>query len=411
MFILLSSLKKAHFFLNLQFKDQIIYENCDKLLNFEKNTLLSRINLFVWYYFIIKNLVITKQPVNLSYKVSVLNPFVRKLIILLVHLKADKMVTILDKLLFSRCKSFTKQLKLLKPKLLIVPGSAMDSSSFLGLRSAKKVGVMSLMVVTHWDYFSKKGIFRELPDFLFVWGKSMMKTAIQQGYPKGRIFSVGFPFFDFDNKMMKPSKLKRSSKNCLRIFFAGSGMPFCEESAIETICFLLKRERQGARVTYRPHPRGTMACRSLQMMKRKNFSKVLLSSPTRNENEEEATRNILRKSDGLITPASTMLLQAGCYGLPSLCLIYDDGVNDHLFPFSFAAESEHIKSIQDNPYVIFVYRKQDLPHKLEEFLELIKKSPNPWKIRQSFKHIFENAGTQSSRDFVEKALKKILATK
>jgi hypothetical protein len=106
-----------------------------------------------------------------------------------------------------------------------------------------------------------------------------------------------------------------------------------------------------------------------------------------------------------------MLLQAGCYGLPSLCLIYDDGVNDHPFPFSFAAESEHIKSIQDNPYIIFVYRKRDLPKKLDEFLKLIKKSPNPWEIRKSFKHIFENAGTISSRDFVEKALKTMLATK
>jgi len=399
--------KKQRAYLHSLFEKKILFLNLydDTLL--KKNKFIYKLNLFLWYYFLINHLFQLKQKIKYSYKIQILNPFWRGVIVMLVKLKTSKIFTFLDKSFFDCHPYFIKYLKQNKPLALIIPGSAMDTNSYLGIRSARKLRIPSIMATTHWDYFSKKGILRAIPDYLMVWGNSMAKAAIRQGFPSTRIFSVGFPLFDNEKKSLKSFRIRAPKEKQPTVFFAGAALPFDELSALKLIQGYLAVSVR--KIIYRPHPRAKV-CPVKMFRVNLHSPLVHVAKPAPFENEHVATRNILRKSHGLITPASTMLLEAGCFGLPSLCLIYNDGINDHLFPFSYAAESEHIKSIQNNPYIIFCHQKQDLPKKLKTFIDLIKKSPNPWKVRKSFKEVFENAGTQSSKTLVKKALKKIFAT-
>lgn len=397
----------------LDFLDQIISRQFTKrifLLNKgQKNKTLQKINLFFWYFFIINRLLATGINLKFSFKVSQLNPKVRKFIILLCKIKLYKISKKLDKIIFSNSDQVIREINLLRPQLLVVSGSAMDTMSFLGIRTAKQKNIKSLMIVTHWDFFSKKGILRENPDFLFVWGDQMRKNAMAQGFPKNKIFKIGFPVFDLDKKYFFQTK-KRRQKNFPTLLFAGAGAPFDEEGALRGISTVLAKKKLKSRLTYRPHPRGLFYNKDDKFNNEISRMGVEIRMPYSNENELLATRKLLREASAVITPASTMLLESGCYGLPSLCLVYDDGVYDHIFPFSFALESEHIKAVQQNPYIIFCRRKEDLEAKMNELLLLVKKNPDPWKVRRSFNKVLENTGRQSSKALAEKALKKIFAT-
>jgi hypothetical protein len=73
----------------------------------------------------------------------------------------------------------------------------MDTYSHLVLRSAAYLGIPSAMLVSHWDYFSKKGLLRVSPDKIYVWGDDMRRSAIEHnGLDPGRFSVVGAPQFE-----------------------------------------------------------------------------------------------------------------------------------------------------------------------------------------------------------------------
>ena len=85
----------------------------------------------------------------------------------------------------------------------------MDTYSHLVLRSAGHLGIPSAMLVSHWDYFSKKGMLRVSPDSIYVWGEDMRRSAIEHnGLDPGTIAVVGAPQFE---KYLQPLEARREA--------------------------------------------------------------------------------------------------------------------------------------------------------------------------------------------------------
>ena len=397
--------KHKYVFKSLKIKDIKLI----KVHNFPKTSFFKfiyRFNIFLWYLSLFdfwkKNNINKKY----SYKFSALNDKWKIIFRWLIALKAQRFFTRIDNLLFSKCGVVLSYLLKNQCKLVIVPGSAMDTSSFLAIRTAKKLNIPSVMAVMHWDFFSKKGILRAKPDYLLVWGRAMEKSAVAQGISRKRILKVGFPCFDLSRNSLSKFNINQT----ITMLFAGAGVTFDEVGAIKIITSILAGMNIRTRLTYRPHPRGSTTMKFKEIEKKTTMVEIKCAIPNARENEFMATKKLLRKCNAVITPASTMILEAGSHGVPSLCLAYDDGVNDKVFPFSYAMESEHIKSVQRNPYIIFCRQKTDLNEKVNELINLIRKAPDPWEIRRSFSDVLENAGTVPSRILVNRALKKIIAT-
>lgn len=365
-----------------------------------------RLNLFFWYLFLFDYLKKNNISIKYSYKISTLNPAWRFIIQGLIFINAQGFLKRIDHTIFAKNTKVLSEIIKLKSKLVIVPGSAMDTSSYLGIRTAQILNIPTAMAVMHWDFFSKKGILRAKPDFLLVWGRAMERSAVAQGMSSKKIFRVGFPCFDLSKKSLSKININQT----ITILFAGAGAPFDEVGAIKLITSILSGMNIRTRLTYRPHPRGSTAIKFREIEKKTRMVEIKCATPNARENEFMATQKLLKKCNAVITPASTMILEAGSHGVPSLCLAYDDGVNDKIFPFSYAMESEHIKSVQRNPYIIFCRQKTDLNEEVNKLIKLISKAPDPWEIRRSFGDVLENTGTVPSRILVNRALKKIIAT-
>lgn len=377
--------------------------------DFSTNSCLKikhRFNLFFWYLFLFDYLKKNNINIKYSYKLSILNPVWKFIVQVLIFIHAQSLFKRIDHTIFAKNTKVLSKIIKLQSKLVIVPGSALDTSSYLGIRTAQMLNIPTAMAVMHWDFFSKKGILRAKPDYLLVWGRAMERSAVAQGISRKRIFKVGFPSFDLSRNSLSRVNINQT----INILFAGAGAMFDELGAIKIITSILAGMNIRTRLTYRPHPRGNKTMKFREIEKKTMMVEIKYAIPNARENEFMATKKLLRKCNAVITPASTMILEAGSHGVPSLCLAYDDGVNDKVFPFSYAMESEHIKSVQRNPYIIFCRQKTDLNEKVNDFINLIRKAFDPWEIRRSFSDVLENTGTVPSRILVNRALKKIIET-
>jgi hypothetical protein len=90
-------------------------------------------------------------------------------------------------------------LDLQRPELLVVtPLIGLVASSQIDLlRSARRRGIATAVMVWSWDHLSSKALIRDVPDGLFVWNDVQKREAMQMhGVPEGRIVVTGAQCYD-----------------------------------------------------------------------------------------------------------------------------------------------------------------------------------------------------------------------
>lgn len=323
-----------------------------------------------------------------SFKAVQLRPIVRLVHRWLAHRAVARTVSLLDReVLFRRDREAVRYLRLTRPSVLLAPGSAIDSYSHMVVRSAKCLGIPTAMIVTHWDYFSKKGLLRVAPERIYVWGEDMARLAVDRnGVDAHVVRVVGAPQFE-KYRQMEPQAQRKARADLgfpdtgALVLFAGTATPYDELSVLRELSEVAGQpEFSGCRLIYRPHPRAWKR-KYAQALDPAALPNVLLDSPTAPDaTSDRHYAALIAAVDGVASPFSTMILEGAVAGKAAFCVAFSDEVND--WKFAEANNTEHIQSIAQRAWLTVCRDRRRLRSQFADYLALLHRGTAVDDIRR-----------------------------
>ena len=308
------------------------------------------------------------------------------------------------RVIFRRDTALSAFLERTRPRMVIIPGSAMDSYSHWVERACKPLGIPVLMIVSHWDYFSKKGLLRIAPDRIYVWGEDMLELAAGRGHvARSRLRILGAPQFDKYREPVEGRRQAARQRFGLRpsskvVLFAGTGVPFDE---LETLKRLDETNRGGLGdvvLLYRPHPRGYERRRSGTFSAEELPSVVIDDPNAAGATSDEHYLDLMAAADGIVSPFSTMIVEAAMCGRPSLCIAYADSVNE--WNLAEATSNDHIRMIEGRIWFTTCSDPRRLPEQYRQFVSDLDRDGRTSAVRHDIRRtVFYNGASYAERLF------------
>ena len=257
-----------------------------------------------------------------------------------------------------------------KPDLLIHPsvlqGSYIDDVIFYGNKIKKPV----IVIMNSWDNPLTKRSVVNKNYYLLVWGKQTKLHAINyMGLDSSRVIEFGAAQFDLYNShnKLKPfnSDDKNKNKNVKILLYAGSSK-FADE--FEHLLKIDEAIKVGnlpkIKVIYRPHPWGKCGHKGYRF-KNHTFENIVFDTNMKNyifrdftkDNLKllpnlENTKKLLLNVDFVLSPLSTILLEAMILGKIPICLMPEDEIQaEH---FHMVKKSPHFEEILQNKEVVVI---------------------------------------------------------
>jgi len=281
--------------------------------------------------------------------------------------------------IFSIYSPVQKCLKSLKADVLICPCSAAGTEEFdLGAYSSKSSNKTKLiLIVDNWDNLSSKYVMTHLPTHTVVWGNQTKFHGITiQGIEPNKISALGTPrFYCYSKEFQLKHDLNKSLPDLpdKYILFLGSQTYFDENIVLKKLVKLTKKELNGFRIVYRPHP-----WRETFNKKIKNVKGVILD-PTLEKKAEaygdillpslDLYNHIISNSSLVVGGCTSMIVETALMRKPYLLLAHDDG-NPIQSPLEYYKKNEHqnLTAILNN--VSVCYSLEDLLDKVKLLLSL-----------------------------------------
>lgn len=307
-----------------------------------------------------------------------------------------------------------------KPDLIIVPSQVVGSISSDILETAKIMQIPSLFLIDGWDNISSKTVFSILPDYLAVWGEQSVKHAVEiQNFPKKKVFTIGTPRFE---SYCDSNKSVEKIYDFSYVVFTGCAIPFDEISVLKILDYSLSKHNiKNVKIIYRPHPwRQTRKC--FDYFIQEDFTNVIMdkqisdyyyaSKILGNVNAFQPTLEyypkLLNNCLFVISPLTTMIIEAAIVNKRVLTLAYDDGCH-FTNPSNALKNYEHFKGIEGISAFNFCY---DINNISEMFIGMVqeasKKSEKKKKSYQDeVKHIiqsYNSSYSQRLKDIIKKIL-------
>jgi len=329
---------------------------------------------FFWYISLCEYHRLRKLSPLKSFKFMQQTPIWRSIYQILSYRPLNKIIKYFDKnIIFNGDSIIESYLKSIHPQLVLYPGSAMDSYSHIVSRTAEKSNIPTVMVISHWDFFSKKSILRFNPSKIYVWGEDMKKSALlDQNINKNLIEIVGSPNLDkYKHWTFYDRSLALSSfgipTNTKVILFAGTSVPYDEVSVLQRInSYLEENHIQNILIIYRPHPRGWVRKTSATVSPA-NMKFVKIDTPKSiNFSSQDHYINLLSAVDGIVSPFSTMILEGALCGKQVLCISFADTVNE--FDFSITNISDHLENIKIQSWATVCDKSENLEKFFSQYL-------------------------------------------
>jgi hypothetical protein len=232
----------------------------------------------------------------------------------------------------------------LRPDVVIAPSGGIDHFVTDALRSARELGIPSLVLVFNWDNLSSKGAFAVKPDYLAVWGEQSVEHAVRiHGFDRERVRIVGVP--TFDSYFRHQPGTTRSPFPFRYALFAGCYAPFDEADALGRLDRAIEERGLDLKVVYRPHPHRKPRERPDRIDERR-LRHVLVDPQVRELYEasfEEYGRGaarlkprypaldyypaLLENAEFTVCPLSTMIVESAIFERRVIVIAYDDGVH------------------------------------------------------------------------------------
>ena len=355
-----------------------------------KNRILRELDIHLWYFALFVYWARQGIPDANTFKSLKLPRSHRTIYRLFARTHLAWLILWLDRnLFFRRDYNIDNYLSKIRPSLLIAPATALDSYSHMVLRSARHMKIPTLMIASHWDFFSKKGLLRLKSDQVYVWGEDMKIMAqSDKTVCKDSIRIVGAPHFDkYIGKQNFNRGLARSQFG-LRLeskvlLFAGASLPYDELTIIKILNNMIESHSNDIYIIYRPHPKAWKR-QQKEHVDITTLKKVVFDAVGHEGYAtEKHYQNLMAAIDGIISPFSTMVLEAALCGKPAFCLGFADGIND--WNFSEVNSSEHIKLLKGRHWLTVCINKEQLESHFESFLVNLNAGPFSQEVRKEVK--------------------------
>lgn len=239
-----------------------------------------------------------------------------------------------------------------QPVYCIVPTSLLDLFCNEVVLACDVEGVACVLLQSGWDNLSSKGLLYSRAPFLGCWGpQSHLHAQIVQRMPPRKLGLLGAPHYEFlqpapDDEVRRLRAELGVAADERMILFGGSFRQFDETSTLRLLDRAAARGRFGpVKIVYRPHP-WRAARQHEDNFFTSRWKHVVFDPDMRErylrEGEEAGyiKRNVpmfdmqylsklISASDLVISPMSTLLVEALVLNKPTLAIAYGDGKHRH----------------------------------------------------------------------------------
>jgi len=275
-----------------------------------------------------------------------------------------------------------------RPRVVIFPITGVEATGWELVELSRRYGFVTLFLVNGWDNLSSKGVFLDLPDLLGTWGPGSLVDAVEiQGMPVHRCVPMGCARYE-PYVRTSPGGGDAGASDPVGspfdhpyVLFAGGTTKGDELTPLRILAAALgDAPSDGMRIVYRPHPwREPRECDDL--VAPGAFRNVIVDPQVADAyyaNKRAGTESVsatsfpdlgyyprlLRHAAFVISPLSSMTLEAGLFSVPALVLVHDDGV--HALPPSAVARYRHVAGADEVPGWTFARTLEELPARFTE---------------------------------------------
>jgi len=232
-------------------------------------------------------------------------------------------------------------LKELRPDVVIAPSGGTDPLVLDAFRSARELGITTLLIPFNWDNLSSKSAYPILPDYLGVVGPQSVEYAQRiHRVPRESVSILGAPYIDAyfhheANSTQSPFPFRY-------VLFAGCYMPFDERTSLELLDQEIEKQGLDLKIVYRPHPQRRRR-RVPDRVDESRLSHVVIDPQVRDQYlrsfEPEAAKEtppmpaldyypaLLEHAEFVICPLSTMVLESAIFERQVIVIAYHDGIH------------------------------------------------------------------------------------
>jgi len=248
-----------------------------------------------------------------------------------------------------------------RPRVVLFPITGVEATGWELVTLSRRYGFKTVFLVNGWDNLSSKGVFPLTPDYLGVWGPAALVDAVElQGMAAHRVVPLGCARYE---PYLRGPDVGASPLPFPYVLFAGATTACDELTPLHRLDEAMDGRDDGLRVVYRPHPwREPRRC--ADHFRERDFRHVVLDphvADAYHRAKSDGTESVsaraypsldeyprlLAHARLLVSPMSSLTLEAGLFSVPSLILAHDDGV--HPLPPSKVAAFRHAEGSDDVP--------------------------------------------------------------
>ena len=268
---------------------------------------------------------------------------------------------------------------------LLAFGSSEDLTVDDLFRNSIENKIKSALVYLNWDSAVNKTILTR-PDYLLTWGKQTADLAKKihniESIPFGSLRLEIYKKINYTHKYEIDF-----SNNFKYLLFAGSGVVFAENTLLKLLDDLIISKNLNIKIIYKQHPHAW-----------KRYSEKLGDiNSLKNVIPYKSTKSdfllyphLFSKISGLITPYSTMMIDASLNGLPVLAVGYDDEEHKE-FNWKKNLKRMHLNIFFEAQHILHCHEKKMIPNYFEEFLKLIENKSISIKAKDFSLKLIENS--------------------
>jgi hypothetical protein len=267
----------------------------------------------------------------------------------------------------------------------------------------RRIGIPTVAIMNSWDNPSSKRSVVGQPDRVLVWGpQTKAHAAKYMGMNPDRIMSFGAAQFEIYER---PARITRDEfcrrhkldPNKRLLLYAGSSKGADEFEHLRLIEAAIDRgELQNAAIIYRPHPWGAGGYKGERLldypwqhvaidMSMRSYLEIVRAGRKNAKflADYADTHDTLSCIDALVSPLSTIILEAALHGKPVLCLMADSKSGSS---FDLQKRLVHFEDLYNCPVVLMAHDENELVPKLTELLSHVGDEAFAANLRAACRH-------------------------
>ena len=277
-----------------------------------------------------------------------------------------------------------------RPDFFVLPSALLDYCTDDVLQIAEKLKIPTIMLVSGWDNLSSKGILYHYPSAMGVWGEQNRRHAIdiQKILPE-RVFTIGAPHYDDFHPMNEVNKAELREEFGLpsqgkTLLFAGTFRLFDETQLLKEVDEAIENgQLPQMKILYRPHPWRLKRNSEEDFFKQTwrhihmdpEIVKTYQAAKARRRQakpDDFGTRmkhliKIYQSVDAVISPMSTVLLEALLFGLPVQAVAFSDG--KHSWSADKVSKMEHFNELFAIPNLLVSRKREDFIPQIKSLVD------------------------------------------